>query len=34
MAGDLGEWGKAEEKNDSSRSELSKLVDIDGIQML
>nr|XP_045623565.1 peptidyl-prolyl cis-trans isomerase FKBP4-like [Procambarus clarkii]XP_045623566.1 peptidyl-prolyl cis-trans isomerase FKBP4-like [Procambarus clarkii]XP_045623567.1 peptidyl-prolyl cis-trans isomerase FKBP4-like [Procambarus clarkii]XP_045623568.1 peptidyl-prolyl cis-trans isomerase FKBP4-like [Procambarus clarkii]XP_045623569.1 peptidyl-prolyl cis-trans isomerase FKBP4-like [Procambarus clarkii]XP_045623570.1 peptidyl-prolyl cis-trans isomerase FKBP4-like [Procambarus clarkii] len=34
MAGDLGEWGNAEEKNDSGKSELSKLVNIDGVQML
>ncbi|KAK8737486.1 hypothetical protein OTU49_004518 [Cherax quadricarinatus] len=34
MAGDLGEWGNAEEKNDSGKSELAKLVNIDGVQML
>lgn len=34
MAGDLGEWGKAEEKKDSDKSELSQLVNIDGVHML
>ncbi|XP_050688698.1 peptidyl-prolyl cis-trans isomerase FKBP4-like [Eriocheir sinensis] len=34
MAGDLGEWGKAEEKKDSDKCELSQLVNIDGVHML
>ena len=34
MAGNLGEWGKAEEKRDSDKCELSELVNIDGVHML
>lgn len=34
MAGNLGEWGKAEEKRDSDKRDLAQLVNIDGVQML
>lgn len=34
MAGNLGEWGKAEEKRDSDKRDLTQLVNIDGVQML
>lgn len=34
MAGNLGEWGKVEEKKDSDKVDLSELVHIDGVHML
>lgn len=34
MGGDLGEWGNAEEKCDTGKSELSRMVNIDGVEML